>query len=233
MITTDKPGSFQHTNVFETGISEHHKLVTTVMKAKFTKPSPNYVHYRNHKNFNEQDFKLGLRGKLEVDVVDANYGTFHNVCLNVLNKHAPIKTKVIRCNQAPYITKTYKKAAIKRSELKTKHLKSSTLENFNKFRKQKNFCSRLYKRERKKFLDKLDIKLVTDNKNFWTTIKPFLSHKISKSSKITLVEGDEIISADEDIAQKFDKFYKNAVNSLNIQCESEFVNVMAWKIQLR
>ena len=54
------------------------------MKAKFTKPSPNFVHYRNHKNFNEQDFKLGLRGKLEVDVIDANYGTFHKSTLMYL-----------------------------------------------------------------------------------------------------------------------------------------------------
>ena len=127
------------------------------MKAKFTKASPKYVHYCNYKNFNEQDFRLELRGKLEVDVVDTNYETFQNVYLNVLNKDAPIKTKVIRGNQVPYITKTYRKAVMKRSELNTKYLKKSTLENFNKFREQKNFCSRLYKKERKKFLDKLDI----------------------------------------------------------------------------
>ena len=54
---------------------------------------------------------------------------------------------------------------MKRSELKTKYLQKSTL-NFNKFRKEKNFRSRLYKSERKKLLDKLDIKLVTDNKIF-------------------------------------------------------------------
>ena len=123
LIMTDKPGSFQHTNVFETGISDQHKLVTTVLKAKFTKASPKYVHYCNYKNFNEEDFKLELIGKLEVDVVDANYETFHNVYL-----------------------KAYRKAVMKRSELKTKYLKNSTLENFNKFRKQKNFCSRLYKK---------------------------------------------------------------------------------------
>ena len=115
------------------------------MKAKFTKALPKYVHCHNYKNFNEQDFKLELRGKLEVDVVDANYETFHNVYLNVLNKHAPIKTKVIRGNQAPYITKAYRKAVMKRSKLKTKYLKNSTLENFKKVRQQKNFCSRLYK----------------------------------------------------------------------------------------
>ena len=49
LIITDKPGSFQHTNVFETGISDHHKLAATVLKAKFTKASPKYVHYRNYK----------------------------------------------------------------------------------------------------------------------------------------------------------------------------------------
>ena len=122
---------------------------------------------------------------MEVHVVDANYETFHNVYLiNALNNRAPIKTKVIRGNQAPSITKAYRKTVMRRSELKIKYLKNSTLENSNKFRKQKKFCSRLYKKERKKFLDKLDIKLVTDNKKFWTTIKPFLSHKISKSSKL-------------------------------------------------
>ena len=68
-----------------------------------------------------------------------------------------------------------------------------------------------------------------------TTAKPFLSHKISKSSERTLVEGNKIISSDTDIAQKSDKLYKNVVSSLNIHCDSEFVNenVMAWKIQLR
>ena len=77
-----------------------------------------------------------MRGKLEVDVVNANYETFHNVYLNVLNKYDPIKTRVIRGNQAPYITKAYRKAVMRRSELKTKYFKNSTLENFNKFRKQ-------------------------------------------------------------------------------------------------
>ena len=144
-----------------------------------------------------------MSGKLEVNVVDENYETFHNVYLNVLNKHAAIKTKVIRSNQAPYITKAYRKAVIKRSELKTKYLRNLTLENFNKFRKQKNFCNRLFKKERRKVLDKLNIQLATGNKKCWTTTKPFLSHKISKSFKITLAEGDEIISANKDIARKF------------------------------
>ena len=53
---------------------------------------------------------------MEVDVVNANYKTFHNVYLNVLSKYDPIKTRVIRGNQAPYITKAYRKAVMKRFE---------------------------------------------------------------------------------------------------------------------
>ena len=52
-LITDKPGGFQYANVSETGISDHHKLVTTVMKAKFKKASLKYVYYRNYKKFNE------------------------------------------------------------------------------------------------------------------------------------------------------------------------------------
>ena len=60
-----------------------------------------------------------------------------------LTKHAPTQTKVIKGNQAPYIIKAYRKAVMRRSELKTKYLKNSTLQNLNKFRKQKDFCSKL------------------------------------------------------------------------------------------
>ena len=76
-------------------LHQDQSLVTAVMKAKFTKAPPKYVHYPDYKNFNEQDFKLELRGKLEddvVEIVDANYETFHIVYLNVLKEHDPIKS---------------------------------------------------------------------------------------------------------------------------------------------
>ena len=74
-------------------LHQDQSLVTAVMKVKFTKAPPKYVHCPDYKNFNEQDFKLELRGKLEVDAVDANYETFHIVYLNVLKEHDPIKQK--------------------------------------------------------------------------------------------------------------------------------------------
>ena len=60
-----------------------------------------------------------------------------------------MKTKTERSNVAPYMTKTLRKAIMRRSMLESKYLKNRNSENKEVYRKQKNYCSRLYKKERK------------------------------------------------------------------------------------
>ena len=67
----------------------------------------------------------------------------------MLDKHAPLKKKFVRGNQAPYMTKQLRKTIMRRSELESKYLKNKTIDNKTKFKKQNNFCSKLYKKERK------------------------------------------------------------------------------------
>ena len=44
LILTNKPKSFQNTGVIETGVSDHHLLIFSILKISFTKmPSKNYV----------------------------------------------------------------------------------------------------------------------------------------------------------------------------------------------
>ena len=73
----------------------------------------------------------------------------------------------------------------------------------------------------------LNVKDLTDNKQFWQTVKPLLSDKIKSSEKITLVEqretldtdgiiDDEIVNDDVKIAEIFNRFFSNAVNDLKI-----------------
>ena len=73
--------------------------------------------------------------------------------------------------------------------------KKRTDKSLRAYQKQKNYCSRLYKRERKKFFNKLNPFFVNDNKLFWKTIKPFFSNKGSSGSNIKLMEKDEIYTA--------------------------------------
>ena len=65
---------------------------------------------------------------------------------------------------------------------------------------------------------------ITDNKKFWNAIKPLFSNGSSKSSKITLVEDDEIITEDKKIAEKFNDYFIDAVSALDIQKNSALEN---------
>ena len=60
-----------------------------------------------------------------------------------------MKKKTIRANQAPYMTKSLRKAMMKRSELETMFYRSKTIKSQKAFKKQRNYVSKLYKKERK------------------------------------------------------------------------------------
>ena len=71
-------------------------------------------------------------------------------------------------------------------------------------KKTKNFCSRLYKKERKKYLD---LKKITDCKKFWKTTKPFFSDKGMNGNNIALIEGEEIYQEDHEVAKILADFF--------------------------
>ena len=54
--------------------------------------------------------------------------------------------------------------------------------------KQKNFCTKLYKKEQKKYYSNIVLKIFTDNKRFWRTVKPLITDKGVQASRITLVD---------------------------------------------
>ena len=118
------------------------------------------------------------------------------------------------------MTKALRKAIMRRSELESKYFKKKTNENKARFKKQKKICSKLYKKERKKFYSNLELNEITDNKLFWKTIKPLLSEKCIQSSKISLVSNNKVISEDLELAKTFNNYFGNAVNNLGIkECE--------------
>ena len=120
------------------------------------------------------------------------------------------------------MTKTLRKAIMKRSELESKYLKNKSCQNMKIYKKQKNFCSKLYKKERKKNYSKIDTRKKTDNKTFWKTITPFLSSKAPSLSRIILIENEAIISDDQKVAEAISKFFVKAVDKLDIK---EFKNI--------
>ena len=65
-----------------------------------------------------------------------------NVFGEVLNKHAPLKTKYIRENNSPFMTKQLRKMIMNRSLCKNAYFKNKTVANWEKYRKLRNDCVR-------------------------------------------------------------------------------------------
>ena len=102
LILTNEPSYFQHSNVFETGLSDFHLFTVTEFKMGFHKLKPQVITYRNYKNFDNDKFQANIK-TCGFDTNDIN--SFKGTILSVFNKYAPIKKKYIRANEAPIMTK--------------------------------------------------------------------------------------------------------------------------------
>ena len=195
-------------------------MVATVLRKTFQWAQPKVVSYRDYKNFDNELFKSSLQNALN-EISRHDYIKFKVVLLETLNKHAPVKQKTIRGNHASYMTKGLRKAIMRRSELETKYHKHRDIQSLKQYKKQKKFCRKLYKKEKKKHYSKLNIKDIIDSKKFWKTVKPLISDKCNVSSKINLVENDNIVSDDYEIAETFKILFENPPKNFNVLGDSD------------
>ena len=177
LILTNSPRTFQNSNVFETGLSDFHKLTTTVLKQYFPKLKPKVVNYRDYRKFHNEEFRALLDNEiLKHDINNMEYQHFLNIFIEVLNKHAPMKQKYLRANQERFMAKNLHKAIMKRSRLRNKFLSDRTEMSQKEYTKQRKFCVNLVKRAKKEPFANLHINAILDNKNFWQIVKPLFSN---------------------------------------------------------
>ena len=90
------------------------------------------MEYRDYKKFDKNNFLFELEHELlkgEMYKRENDMSTsFTNVVRFILDKHAPLKTKITRGNQAPFMTKSLSKAIMTRSRLRSKYIKNCHLE---------------------------------------------------------------------------------------------------------
>ena len=109
---------------------------------------------------------------------------------------------------------------MERSYLENLYFKKRTPESMKKYQKQKNFCMKLYKKERRKYFESLDPSKIVDNKTFWKNVQP-LSEKWKIANKVTLVgKEDKIISEDSLVSEELNFFFQNATKNLDINKNS-------------
>ena len=156
--------------------------------------------YRSYKNFNADSFLADVRSLdfgSRFDDANQLYDNLTQRFRKVIDKHAPLKTRIIRGNSAPFMNRELNKAIYVRSNLKKKFNKNPSKENELKFKKQRNRCVSLRKKAIKAHFKKATENGHMSNKEFWNLVKPFLSNKGGLAENdIMLVTDDKIVTDD-------------------------------------
>ena len=139
-----------------------------MLKTSFQKNEPKRLIYRDYASFSKDLFLTDLSNSIENSQC---YKTFETKTVEVLDKHAPRKTKLLRGNHKPHVSKKVRKEKMKRSPLKSFANKTGKDIDLYKFRKQSNLVVNLNKKEKKNFLNSLPVE--NDSKPFWETCKHF------------------------------------------------------------
>ena len=117
-----------------------------------------------------------------------DFESFYLAFKTTLDQFAPLKQKVVRSNNQLFMTKTFRKAIMKRSRLQNKFIKERNSKNWSNYKQQRNYCSNLLKESKTRHFNNLNVKGVTENKPFWKTIKPFFADKTKISNNIILTK---------------------------------------------
>ena len=124
-------------------------MITISFKLHFSRLRPKVITYRNYKQFREEKVLHDLK---ETNIImnekdpNKNYQFLTKTFLTIVNKHALLKKKIVRGNEAPFMTKKSQKVIYTRSRLKNKMNKNPTEKNITAYKRQRNLCFHLLKK---------------------------------------------------------------------------------------
>ena len=120
----------------------------TALRSQLVKGNAKTKLYRDYNSFDikllTEDLDKNLKSNNTV-----NFSDFQNTLTTILHKRAPIKKKILRFNNNPFMSKAVRKAIMHRSKLKNIYNKKRTDLNWANYKKQRIFVSRYFGELRK------------------------------------------------------------------------------------
>ena len=128
--------------------------------------------------------------------------------IETVERHEPLKKKLTGGNQALFTNKKLRKTVYNRSRLKKIFCKHPTRQNEVSYKKQRNKCISL---RRKNIKSRNGI---ITNKNFLSTIKSFLTKKDHiNSNEIIVKKGNKTFIEGRELSETFNEHYVNVVEN--------------------
>ena len=132
-----------------------------------------------------------------------NYNLLTEKSLGIANKHAPLKKKFVRGNNAPFMNREFQKETYVSGRLRNKYLVLPSAENKAAYKNRET-----RRKSIRRYMDKISEKVTETNKSFWNFVKPFMTNKgMVASNDLILIDGKNVIAGDN-------QFYRHLTSTI-------------------
>lgn len=213
------------TSVFDSGVLHlsisDHSLIYVVRKAHYIRAETKIIEVRNMKNFNSENF-----------INDLNHQPWTNVCRNagdpdtmwqiwksslmeVIDKHAPKRTKRVGKKKSPWVTDELRRLFFKRDYLKKQAISSGDPGMWHQYRQARNLANNeMKKAKRLYFTNHLDLHK-HDMKKTWKLLNELNARNSRHTTSIKEIKvSDETINSPDKIAEAFNAYFSNVGSNL-------------------
>ena len=222
LVITNVPKRIKSVVSIDTGLSDFHNMVCFATKLHTRIKQKQRLTYRSYKNFNEKKYHEDLSyTPFHVsdifDTVEDQYWFCQQMFKNVIDDHAPIKHRIVKHNQAPYMNSELRKAINVRNMLRRRYDKCKNKHNWENYKLQRNNVCKLRKSSKNQYLREKCNQNV-NIKDFWQTITPMISNKSKGSmTDISLLETDTIINEPTQVADVFNNYHGNVTKDIGFK----------------
>ena len=108
--------------------------------------------YRSYKHIDTGKFLSELDYLLSEGNI-CLYSDFEYVLKSLVDKYAPLKTKILRGNNSPHMSKDLRKAIMKRSRLKSLAIRTNKNDDWANYKVQRNLVVNLNKKAKKSLFE--------------------------------------------------------------------------------
>jgi hypothetical protein len=196
-------------------------VISIILLVVFHLPrqEPRKIEYRSYKHFDNDNFKKDVdfipHSACEVfeDPSDTHW-FYYTLLTEVLDEHAPLKTKKLKKPQLPYMHSDLCKAMFACKKKRNTYYKYRTTKDWEPFRKQRNLVVSKSCSSVKPYFQK-NCQNPQRSKEFYDMIQPFMTDKgRSVTNMITLYDDDAMISKPEVVSEEFNDLFATIADTI-------------------
>jgi hypothetical protein len=149
VLLSNNPRKYCSSGIIQNGLSDVHHFIYGVLSQKQTRHKAKTVVYRSVKSFDPDSYKMDLAmapfhvGAIFEDVED-KFWFFQTLITDVLNQHAPIKSKRVRPVQPPFMNSRLRKNVHLKAQLRNRFNKYPNRRNWDAYRIQHNRTTQIH-----------------------------------------------------------------------------------------